>query len=490
MVAGHLHEKNGYYYIILNLTDSAGRRKPKWISTGLTIKGNKKRAEQMLMEERRKYANAKAGDDVLFADFMEQWLEIVKSTVSIPTYSSYVNAVKSIIAPYFRKKKILLRDLQAHDIQMFYQEQLQRVKASSVIHYHANIHKALKYAVKNDMIPSNPADKVERPKQDKFYGNFYDRDELNKLFEAVTGTKLELPVLLGAFYGLRRSEIVGLKWSAIDFEQNTITISHTVTSCNLDGKCVIVAKDTTNIHKALKYAVKNDMIPSNPADKVERPKQDKFYGNFYDRDELNKLFEAVTGTKLELPVLLGAFYGLRRSEIVGLKWSAIDFEQNTITISHTVTSCNLDGKCVIVAKDTTKTKSSRRTLPLVPYFHEKLLAVKAQQERNQKLCGRSYNREFLEYICVDDIGDRFKPNYITSQFPKLLERNGFRKIRFHDLRHSCASLLLASGVPMKHIQEWLGHSDFSTTANIYAHLDYSSKLTSASAMESNFHLGV
>lgn len=382
MVAGHLHEKNGYYYIILNLTDSAGRRKPKWISTGLTIKGNKKRAEQMLMEERRKYANAKAGDDVLFADFMEQWLEIVKSTVSIPTYSSYVNAVKSIIAPYFRKKKILLRDLQAHDIQMFYQEQLQRVKASSVIHYHANI------------------------------------------------------------------------------------------------------------HKALKYAVKNDMIPSNPADKVERPKQDKFYGNFYDRDELNKLFEAVAGTKLELPVLLGAFYGLRRSEIVGLKWSAIDFEQNTITISHTVTSCNLDGKCVIVAKDTTKTKSSRRTLPLVPYFHEKLLAVKAQQERNQKLCGRSYNREFLEYICVDDIGDRFKPNYITSQFPKLLERNGFRKIRFHDLRHSCASLLLASGVPMKHIQEWLGHSDFSTTANIYAYLDYSSKLTSASAMESNFHLGV
>ena len=353
MVAGHLHEKNGYYYIILNLTDSAGKRKPKWISTGLTIKGNKKRAEQMLMEERRKYANAKTGDDVLFADFMEQWLEIVKSTVSIPTYSSYVNAVKSIIAPYFRKKKILLRDLQAHDIQMFYQEQLQRVKASSVIHYHANI------------------------------------------------------------------------------------------------------------HKALKYAVKNDMIPSNPADKVERPKQDKFYGNFYDRDELNKLFEAVAGTKLELPVLLGAFYGLRRSEIVGLKWSAIDFEQNTITISHTVTSCNLDGKCVIVAKDTTKTKSSRRTLPLVPYFHEKLLAVKAQQERNQKLCGRSYNREFLEYICVDDIGDRFKPNYITSQFPKLLERNGFRKIRFHDLRHSCASLLLASGVPMKHIQEWLGHSDFS-----------------------------
>ena len=71
---------------------------------------------------------------------------------------------------------------------------------------------------------------------------------------------------------------------------------------------------------------------------------------------------------------------------------------------------------------------------------------------------------------------------MTEQFPKLLEANGLRRIRFHDLRHSCASLMLANGVPMKQIQEWLGHSDFSTTANIYAHLDYSSKLNSADAM--------
>ena len=74
------------------------------------------------------------------------------------------------------------------------------------------------------------------------------------------------------------------------------------------------------------------------------------------------------------------------------------------------------------------------------------------------------------------------PHYLTSAFPKLLEKNGLRRIRFHDLRHSCASLLLANGVPMKQIQEWLGHSDFSTTANVYAHLDYNSKLSSADAM--------
>ena len=120
---------------------------------------------------------------------------------------------------------------------------------------------------------------------------------------------------------------------------------------------------------------------------------------------------------------------------MGLKWSAIDFQSNTITIKHTVTSCNLDGKHIQVAQDTTKTKSSLRILPLIPAFRE-----------------------------------------------KLLEKNGLRRIRFHDLRHSCASLLLANGVPMKQIQEWLGHSDFSTTANVYAHLDYNSKLSSADAM--------
>ena len=380
MVAGHLHEKNGYYYIILNLTDANGKRKPKWISTKLPVKGNKKRAEQLLMEERKRYSQPTKSkdDDILFADFMEQWLDVVKGSITTVTYSSYANMVKVIIAPYFREKNITLKGLQAKDIQDFYQEQLNRVKASTVIHYHANI------------------------------------------------------------------------------------------------------------HKALKYAVKLELISNNPADRVERPKQEKFQGSFYSSEELNDLFDAVAGTRLELAVLLGAFYGLRRSEIVGLKWDAIDFKKNTITINHTVTSCNLDGKCVVLAKDTTKTKSSRRTLPLVPFFRDKLLNIKSQREANKKLCGRSYNKDYLDYIYVDEIGDRIKPNYITGQFPKLLEKQGFRRIRFHDLRHSCASLLLASGVPMKNIQEWLGHSDFSTTANIYAHLDYSSKLTSASAMESNF----
>lgn len=190
----------------------------------------------------------------------------------------------------------------------------------------------------------------------------------------------------------------------------------------------------------------------------------------------------VEGTELELPVKLAAFYGLRRSECIGLRWSAIDFNNNTLTVNHTVTTVEVDGKEVELASDTAKTKSSLRTLPLVPVFKELLLKKRAEQKEFRRLCGKAYCTDYLDYICVDQLGKRTSPDYITEYFPKFLKKNGLRVIRFHDLRHSCASMLLANGVPMKQIQDWMGHSDFSTTANIYAHLDYQSKVTSAEAM--------
>ena len=184
-----------------------------------------------------------------------------------------------------------------------------------------------------------------------------------------------------------------------------------------------------------------------------------------------------------MPVKLAAFYGLRRSEVMGLRWDAVDFVHNTICIRHTVTGCTIDGQYQIIAADTTKTRSSRRTLPLVPTVREMLLRLKEQQEQNRKICGQSYSREFADYICVNKLGERIQPAYLSSCFSKALEQNNLRHIRFHDLRHSCATLLLAHGVPLKQIQEWLGHSDFSTTANIYAHLDAASKQKSAETME-------
>ena len=168
---------------------------------------------------------------------------------------------------------------------------------------------------------------------------------------------------------------------------------------------------------------------------------------------------------------------------MGLKWDAIDFERGTITIKHTVTSVQIDGKTKMYAQDSAKTKSSMRTLPLVGSFAEYFKEVKAAQEVNKKVCGNCYNYEYDGYVFVDELGNLMKPDYLTSQFPIYFQKHGCKRMRFHDLRHSCASLLLANDVPLKQIQEWLGHSDIGTTANIYSHLDYKSKITSANVMD-------
>ena len=194
----------------------------------------------------------------------------------------------------------------------------------------------------------------------------------------------------------------------------------------------------------------------NPADKVDRPRKNGFQPAFYDKDEINQLLACVKGTLIETPVMLAAFYGLRRSEAVGLRWNAIDFQQ--------------------------KTKSSRRTLPLAAPIRKYLLDLQVRQAENRRLCGNCYCKDYEGYICINEMGYLLNPNRVSAMFELTLQQNHLRHIRFHDLRHSSASLLLANHVPLKQIQEWLGHSDFSTTANIYAHLDVASKQNTAEAM--------
>ena len=135
-----------------------------------------------------------------------------------------------------------------------------------------------------------------------------------------------------------------------------------------------------------------------------------------------------------------------------------------------------------IVRDRTKTKSSHRSLPLVPPFEALLMELKRKQAENRELCRSCYCEDYRDYIYVNPMGYRIKPGYLTQAFPEFLEKHGMRRIRFHDLRHSCATLLYANGVALKDIQEWLGHSDISTTSNIYTHLDYNSKVASANAI--------
>lgn len=381
--------RNGIYQAVLEYYDENGKRQQPWRSTGLKERGNKKQAMQKAEEIRanlEKELNLKAqnnsksnnnSSDILFIEYLFYWLEIIKCNVEASTFTSYRQIANNHIKKYFTKNPIKLVDLSVIHIQNFYNELMTKcnLSANTVIHHHALIRKCLDYAFKMDIIPSNPADKIQRPKIEQFISSFYTESELNTLFEKSKNDPLELIILITAFYGLRRSEVLGLQWDSFDFENKTITIKHTVTITNTEGN--------------------------------------------------NRKIEG---------------------------------------------------------KDRTKNKSSYRTLPLFDNIATKLLEFKEKQESFKKAFGNTYNKQFLEYVFVNTQGKIIRPDYVTQHFSISLENIGLKHIRFHDLRHSCASLLLAKGIPMKSIQEWLGHSNFSTTANLYAHLDSNSKKKSAEVL--------
>jgi integrase len=129
----------------------------------------------------------------------------------------------------------------------------------------------------------------------------------------------------------------------------------------------------------------------------------------------------------------------------------------------------------VEAVEEMKNKSSKRTLPLPEPVYMMLLEEKAKKELYKQMFKSSYKRDYDDYVCVNQLGDLIKPSYVTGHFHELLKDLGLRKIRFHDLRHTFASVLLNNDVPLINVSNFLGHSDISTTANIYAHLDKSSK---------------
>ena len=415
----YLREKKGYFYAVLVYKNIEGKRREKWISTKLQVRGNKTRAKDIadqiladfeIPDEDLSFVKKKAivknavsekvkekpqsiieevkledltkeqVSNMLFSDYLNLYLPYTRKRnkkIEDVTYAGYACSIRAI-EPYFSKKRIKLKDLTAKDINDFYKKRLEDVTANTVIHYHAIIRLSLYYAKKQGYISENIIEDIEKPE-------------------------------------------------------------------------------------------KND-----------------FVGSFYTIDELNKVLEITKGTKLEVPVLMGGFYGLRRSECVGLRWNAFDFENNLFYINHTVVTPRLDGKQSIVAKDRGKSKSSLRALPLDENVKKRLIEIKKMQEMYQKKYKKSYNKKWLGYVMVDDMGNLIRPDYISAAFRKTLKKNKLRHIRFHDLRHTCASLPLnkgkTNGITLKDIQVWLGHKDFSTTANIYSHLDANSKISSLSTL--------
>lgn len=365
--------KGNTYYTVIRWKDNTDKQwKTKWINTGLSVDGNNKRAA-----ERKRIDTMRAWEiklslndhDILFSDYLRQWAEQTKYELAPSTYANNLLTMNGAIIPWFEKRKIKLCDLKTKHIEDFYLQRMRDfgVCGSTIKRYHIIVRKALRYAVDHDCILVNPADKVKLPRAEKHIANFYSLEELKELLEYAKGSNIETVVYLAAWFGMRRGEIIGLKWNAIDFENKTLSVLGVV--------------------------------------------RDKSEGSQRNAD---------------------------------MQWVP-----------------------------EAKTRTSIRSFPMSQSAVDYLLRVKAEQDERKKRKG--YNHQFDDFVCVRENGDLIPLTYVSRAFPQLCEKCGLRRLKLHELRHTNISLLLEQGASMKELQEWAGHSSFKTTADIYSHIQAKSK---------------
>lgn len=218
-----------------------------------------------------------------------------------------------------------------------------------------------------------------------------------------------------------------------------------------------------NVRAALSQAVKLDLIKKNPAENVILPKAKKYKAEIYDQEEVEILIEKVKDTDLEVPICLDVALGLRRGELLALKWEDIDFENCKVKIRNNLVQVGNE----IITKEP-KTESSIREIEL-PMTLIQLLKKERKKYLEKKIrLGEEFNDNDL-IICKEN-GDPFKPHSFTNKFRRFLARHNLKTIRLHDLRHTNATLMLKYGINPKVAQQRLGHSSIATTMDIYSHV--------------------
>ena len=383
-MTGSLQIKNNKYYVVLNVyEDNNGKlkRKAKWISTGLTVKGNKTRAQKILRETLAEYEQREADEaerrqhendpsNMLLIDAVQQWFDS-KTKVDEVTRQGYETLINSHIKPYFASKKTKLNEV--------------------------------------------------------------DKD------------------LLQAF------------------------INQKAKSGRLDGKGGLAPRSLKLLKNVLTQTldkcVAEKIIPNNPCQFVELPTCERYQSNYYTTEQIDTLLGAIKDEPLYPLVRVTSVYGLRRR----LRWCSVNFVNDTITIEHTIAKVK-----TVIAKDKTKNKTSRRTLPMTPEIKSLLQSLKSQQGENKEAYGNTYNDN--DYVFVWEDGRPYSPDYVSRTFSHLLQKYGMPHIRLHDLRHSVASNLLNANYQLSDVSSYLGHSSIKTTADIYGHLDNRRKLGMAEAL--------
>ena len=322
-----LRVKNDKYYVVLTHTTD-GKKNQTWVSTGLSVTGNEGKARQLMLDMLGEKPEQAAPPDMLFSDAVRRWLEDVRHRVDEVTYQGYEVQARAHILPYFDDLQIRLCD--------------------------------------------------------------------------VDGETLQTYINVKAKFG-RSDGHGGL--SAVSLRQHKNVLNQT-----------------------LKLAQRDGLIQTNPADLVVMPHAAQFTGTFYTEAQMRDLLTAVKNERLYPIIYVTALYGLRRSEVLGLKWDSINFAMQTLTIRHTVARVTK-----VVEKNKTKNASSFRSFPLTDDA-VRLFKILLQQEQYYR---NHFGKDYIynDYVFTWEDGHPYSPDYVSHTFHKLLKKYDLPHIRFHDLRH-------------------------------------------------------
>jgi len=323
-MAGSIQEKDGRYYAVLIQKDENGKRKPnKWVYTGYTTKEKyiKRKLQEKLAEfvllypetPPQKPQTEQSG--IFLSEYIEDWIKTRLGRVQPTTYDVYEHMFKKHLNPYFSNLGILLSEVTQEVIEDYYDDRLA--------------------------------------------------------------------------YGL---------------SANTVLKHHGI------------------LRPVLKKAVKKKLLKECAWELEEKPKFKKYHGEWYNAEELKELLAIAKGTSIEIPVYIATHFGLRRSEIIGLRREAIDFTTGYLTVNNKVIRAKVDGKLVNIFTDNLKSDSSRRVLPLDVEQSIYLKEVIEKQDKNRIRNGDCHNNDYNSFLCVDEMGNLINPDYISDTFSKLLKK--------------------------------------------------------------------
>lgn len=437
-----LQEKKGKYYAVISYQDEDGKQKPKWRATGLdAVPGNKRTAKSKIPEIIDNFKKE------LIESAKEKYREKVPLTPEElqkeyeETEEGSTNLSSQRIEQY---KNMTFLGYLEESLEEFSHRIADSTSDSWWSTYNARMKDYFRHISLEERTTMKNPD-VDRP-------IFYEHTP--KLFEI---TQFDIEDYFKWLYDC------GIKGSSAD-------------------------KHYTILKLSFDRAVRRKIIKktNNPMTDVPKPKINPYIPDYYKPSELKQLFDIVRDDIIEVPVLLAGTYGLRRSEVLGIKWDAINFENDTFVIKHTVTKVTGRGENQIIqCKDLTKSKYGYRTYPLTHEVKQAIIRLKLRIEINKRYVFKNkYVQQTKDYICVKENGELIKPDHLTDRFQELATSKGLKEIRYHDLRHSVGSLLASKNVNLRQIQDFLGHGSIRSTER-YSHLQFDSKENSLKVVENN-----